>query len=116
MKLYFNGAIEIAILLLAAGLACAQIPVMEPAYPRPETILQHPERVSVLQEIEGRVQAVDVQNRYMTIKDALDREYRIQIGVDTPVSDIDHVFMKLAEIKSDDRVRIIYTTFDMTAR
>jgi hypothetical protein len=106
------------ILATVAGAGWAELFI--PPVPAPTFLalpaLQDPHRLRGVAEVEGQVQSIDEHRRTIMLRDALDQEYRIQIGIDTPISDTEHGAMSLNDLKENDHLRVYYTTFDMTAR
>src|SRR4051812_26465884 len=105
-------------LVTVAGRSWAEIlipPVTAPTF-LALPALQEPHRLRGVAEVEGSVESVDTERQRIMLKDALDHNYDIEIGIDTPITDTEHGAMKLTDLKENDNVRIYYTTFDMKAR
>jgi hypothetical protein len=76
----------------------------------------YPEESNRVCEVEGMVQAIDAERQLVTLRDVRDHDYTVRILKETAISDSEHAFMSLTDLRPRDRIRVYYTTFDMGAR
>ncbi len=78
--------------------------------------LQHPERLSSVAEFEGRVLAIDRAAHQLRVQDDQGKVLEISVPADTPIKDSSNRWLKVDDLREKDSLRIIYTTYDMSAR
>lgn len=81
-----------------------------------KTLLQNPQRGRGIAEVEGIVESVDTVNPALALKDDQGHRWKIATARDTAITNTDNAHLSLTDLKQDDRVRVYYTTFNMTAR
>jgi hypothetical protein len=76
----------------------------------------HPENNYALDEIQGHVEAVDVQGRRFSVRDAQDREHQVRIDPATRILDHNNRIQKLSWLKQNDPVVVYLNREDGAAR
>jgi len=115
-------------LLLLVGLAGwlqAQTNSLEPAAPAPKpapgqpadrSTLLHPEQLHTLIEAQGALESVDVPGRAIVIKDTTGHLISLVVAPNTRILDGQNHLLKLADLKTGDRVRAYYSRTDNTVK
>jgi hypothetical protein len=83
---------------------------------RSASILQDPDQFRGIDEIEGKVQSVEIYSRVIGIKDDLGHIYQINVSPETPITDINRGTLKLSDLTENETLHVYYDTRDMSAR
>ena len=81
-----------------------------------DPLLLHPDRVSTLAELQGRVQAVDRGNRWVNIEDERGAITQLRVTPETRITNNDNRDLTLAALGRDTAVRVWYNTVDHSAQ
>jgi len=113
----FNGKLHFAVLVLAAGVSWAEITIAPASgLPRQTAVLKHPDLFQGIDEVEGKVEWVDLGSRVIVLKDSLGHSWKITVGPQTPITDITQGNLKLSDLGENQTVHIYFDTREMAAR
>ena len=74
------------------------------------------EGAPAIAQVQGIVDAVDLQRHTLRIKDRTQKVWEVRIDPKTRIEDLENKDLELSRLRSHDKVNIYYNTHDFTAR